>query len=75
MWTFIAMAPDGRELARETGGRDAEARVRAVVERFNWYLPRLATKVAFVKTVPTHRMGDDTYTDVHGETHRLSLGS
>jgi hypothetical protein len=52
MWTYIAMAPDGRELDRETGGRDAEARMRGVVDRFNRHLPRLATKVAFLKTVP-----------------------
>jgi hypothetical protein len=53
MWTFIAMAPDGRELGRESGGRDAEARMRGIVDRFNVHLPRLVQKVAYVKTVPT----------------------
>jgi hypothetical protein len=53
MWTYIAIAPDGRELARETGGRDAEARMQGVVGRFNMYLPRGA-KLAFVRTLPSY---------------------
>jgi hypothetical protein len=49
--TFIAIAPDGRELGRETGGRDAEARMQGLVARFNTLLPRGA-KPAIVKVVP-----------------------
>lgn len=51
MWTYIAIGPDGRELGRETGGRDAEARVRGIVSHFNSLLPR-STRPAFVTVVP-----------------------
>jgi hypothetical protein len=53
-WTYIASAPDGRELARESGGRDAEARMQGVVARFNMHLPRGA-KLASVRTLPSER--------------------
>ena len=57
MWTFIALAPDGRELARETGGREAEARVGGAVERFNRDVPR-GGKLAVVRMVPSYASGN-----------------
>lgn len=51
MWTFIALAPDGRELDRETGGRDAEARMQGVVGRFNMHVPR-GGALAYVRVIP-----------------------
>jgi hypothetical protein len=50
-WTFVAVAPDGRELDRETGGPASEARIRGVVGRFNARVPR-GGRLAQVKMEP-----------------------
>jgi hypothetical protein len=39
-YTWIVITPDGREIYRETGGRDAECRARGVAERVNRHAPR-----------------------------------